>query len=151
MASVSGVRQLATAEGLDESPFAVGLLMRRAHDRFAGAMADAVRELGIELRHFMVMIRLAQEGPLSQSALAQRTQHEKAAMVRIVDDLERAGLATRELVPGDRRVRLVRLTDHGRAVFERAHELADPAAQRQLADLSEAEQAQLKQLLARLV
>ncbi|MGW4979305.1 MarR family transcriptional regulator, partial [Streptomyces mirabilis] len=39
----------------DASPFALALLLRRAHWRVAGVMAEALRPLGIELRHFAVL------------------------------------------------------------------------------------------------
>ena len=75
----------------DASPFALGLLMRRAHDRAAAALVQALRPLGLELRHFAVLIMLNAHGPLSQSALVQLTGSDKASMVRVVDDLEARG------------------------------------------------------------
>ena len=46
----------------DPSPFALGLLLRRAHWRAAAVMAEALRPLGIELRHFAVLLVLANLG-----------------------------------------------------------------------------------------
>ncbi|MGW3445372.1 MarR family transcriptional regulator, partial [Streptomyces sp. NPDC001076] len=40
----------------DASPFALGLLLRRAHWRVAGVMTETLRPLGIELRHFAVLL-----------------------------------------------------------------------------------------------
>src|ERR1700760_985886 len=87
----------------DASPFALGLLLRRAHDRAAGALVEAIRPFGLELRHFAVLITLSTRGPLTQSALVSATSSDKASMVRVIDDLERAGLVIRRPVPGDRR------------------------------------------------
>ena len=84
----------------DASPFALGLLLRRAHDRAASALVEAIRPFGLELRHFAVLIALSARGPLSQSALVAVTGSDKASMVRVVDDLERAGLVARRPVPG---------------------------------------------------
>ncbi len=42
----------------DVSPFALGLLMRRAHDRAAAALVEAIRPFGLEPRHFAVLIVL---------------------------------------------------------------------------------------------
>lgn len=134
--------------GSDEgSPFALGLLLRRAHERVAAAMDEALRPFGIERRHLMVLMRLHADGPSSQRDLVERTQHDKASMVRIVDDLERLGLASRELVPGDRRVRAVTMTEHGRTVFAQAHAAATPAAQAVTAPLTRQQAAQLEELL----
>jgi DNA-binding MarR family transcriptional regulator len=123
--------------------------MRRAHDRAAGALVEALRPLGLELRHFAVMITLNAHGPLSQSALVQFTASDKASMVRVVDDLERAGIVERKPVPGDRRVHAVELTDHGLEVFDRAHAAATPIAERLTAHLKPGEDRQLLDLLTR--
>lgn len=134
--------------GTDEaSPFALGLLLRQAHDRVAEAMDEVLQPFGIERRHLMVLMRLNADGPLSQRELVDRTQHDKASMVRIVDDLERRGLASRELVPGDRRVRAVTMTDHGREVFTQAHQAAKPAAEASTHPLTKQQVARLEQLL----
>ena len=85
---------------------------------------------GFERRHLMVLMRLQAAGPLSQRDLVAQTDHDKASIVRIVDDLERLDLASRELVPGDRRLRAVTMTDHGRDVFAQARQAAEPAVPR---------------------
>src|SRR4051794_20999833 len=87
----------------DVSPFALGLLLRRAHWRAAAVMTEALRPLGIELRHFAVLIVLVDRGPTVQRDLAAATGSDKAGIMRVVDDLERKGLAVRKTVPGDRR------------------------------------------------
>ena len=89
----------------DPSPFALGLLLRRAHWRAAAVMSEALRPLGIELRHFAVLLVLVNRGPTEQRDLVEATGSDKAGIMRIVDDLERDGLAVRKSVPGDRRVR----------------------------------------------
>ncbi|MFJ9707065.1 MarR family transcriptional regulator, partial [Streptomyces sp. NPDC101234] len=47
----------------DASPFALALLLRRAHWRAAAVMTEALRPLGIELRHFAVLLVLVDRGP----------------------------------------------------------------------------------------
>lgn len=133
----------------DASPFAFGLLMRRAHDRAAGALVEALRPLGLELRHFAVLIALNTHGPLSQSGLVQVVGSDKASMVRVVDDLERAGLVERRPVPGDRRMHAIQMTDHGLEVFDTAHVNARPIADRLASHLKPGEAAQLLDLLTR--
>lgn len=133
----------------DRSPFALGLLLRRAHDRAAGALAGAVRPLGLELRHFAVLIALHRAGPLSQRDLVTETGMDKATMVRVVDDLESAGLAARRAVAGDRRVREVVVTEKGTEVFDAAHEAAASIADGLVAHLRPGEREQLTDLLVR--
>jgi DNA-binding MarR family transcriptional regulator len=139
----------ATGEPGDPSPFALGLLLRRAHERAASALAAAVRPLGIELRHFAVLIELANHGPSNQRDLAAAVGFDKVAMVRIVDDLEAAGFVVRRPAPGDRRVRTVELTGRGLEAFDSAHVPARDIADDLVAHLGPGEGDQLFDLLSR--
>ena len=133
----------------DTSPFALGLLLRRAHWRAAAVMAEALRPLGIELRHFAALIVLVDRGPTVQRDLAAATGSDKAGIMRVVDDLERKGLAVRKTVPGDRRVRAVEITPQGIELFDAAHVAAEPLAERLVAELGPGEPEQLTDLLIR--
>ncbi|MFB7497001.1 MarR family winged helix-turn-helix transcriptional regulator [Streptomyces sp. NPDC056161] len=134
----------------DPSPFALGLLLRRAHWRAAAVMGEALRPLGIELRHFAVLIELVNHGPTAQRDLTAATGTDKAGIMRIVDDLERKGLAVRKAVPGDRRVRAVEITPQGLELFDAAHVAAEPLAASLTAELGHGEREQLTDLLTRL-
>ncbi|TMR93013.1 MarR family winged helix-turn-helix transcriptional regulator [Nonomuraea basaltis] len=133
----------------DTSPFALGLLLRQAHWRAATVMTEALRPLGIELRHFAVLIVLVDRGPTVQRDLAAATGSDKAGIMRVVDDLERRGLAVRKTVPGDRRVRAVEITPQGVELFDAAHVAAEPLAERLVAELEPGEREQLRDLLTR--
>jgi DNA-binding MarR family transcriptional regulator len=133
----------------DASPFALGLLLRRAHWRAAAVMGEALRPLGIELRHFAVLIALVNDGPTVQRDLAAATGSDKAGIMRVVDDLERKGLAVRKAVPGDRRARSVEITPEGLALFDAAHTAAVPLSNSLLTDLPPDDTAQLTDLLTR--
>jgi MarR family transcriptional regulator, lower aerobic nicotinate degradation pathway regulator len=133
----------------DPSPFALGLLLRRAHRHAAAVMSEALRPLGIELRHFAVLIVLVNRGPTEQRDLVAATGSDKAGIMRVVDDLERKGLAVRKPVPGDRRVRAVEITRKGLELFDAAHEAAEPLAERLVDVLEPGEADQLTDLLTR--
>jgi DNA-binding MarR family transcriptional regulator len=133
----------------DASPFALGLLLRQAHWRAAAVMTEALRPLGIELRHFAVLIVLVDRGPTVQRDLAAATGSDKAGIMRIVDDLEHRGLAVRKTVPGDRRVRAVEITPQGIELFDAAHVAAEPLAERLVAQMRPGEPEQLRDLLTR--
>lgn len=139
----------ATNKPGDTSPFALGLLLRRAHNRAVTVMADAVRPFGIELRHFAVLIELANNGPANQRDLAAAVDTDKASMVRVIDDLENAGYVTRRTDPADRRARTVDLTAAGLEVFDAAHIAARPLAEQLTIHLAPTERAHLIDLLAR--
>ncbi|WP_316771898.1 MarR family winged helix-turn-helix transcriptional regulator [Streptomyces sasae] len=133
----------------DTSPFALALLLRRAHWRAAAVMTEALRPLGIELRHFAVLLVLVDRGPTVQRDLAAATGSDKAGIMRVVDDLERMGLAVRKTVPGDRRVRVVEITPEGVGLFDAAHVAAEPLAEGLVAGLGPGEPEQLTGLLTR--
>ncbi|WUD70845.1 MarR family winged helix-turn-helix transcriptional regulator [Streptomyces sp. NBC_00510] len=133
----------------DTSPFALGLLLRRAHWRAGAVMGEALRPLGIEVRHFAVLMVLVDRGPTVQRDLAAATGSDKAGIMRVVDDLERKGLAVRKSVPGDRRVRAVEITPAGVELFDAAHVAAVPLAEHLVAELGPGETERLKDLLTR--
>jgi DNA-binding MarR family transcriptional regulator len=139
----------ATGRPGDTSPFALGLLLRQAHWRAATVMSEALRPLGIELRHFAVLIVLVDRGPTVQRDLAAAMGSDKAGVMRVVDDLERKGLAVRKAVPGDRRVRAVEITPQGIELFDAAHVAAEPLTERLVAELGPGEPEQLMDLLTR--
>jgi DNA-binding MarR family transcriptional regulator len=147
--NTAAIQPRATDRPGDPSAFALGLLLRRAHDRAATALLDALRPLGLELRHFAALIALMADGPMSQRALVNTVGSDKATIVRVVDDLERAGIVARLPVTGDRRVHNVTPTEHGAAVFEAAHVNAAAILDRLVGHLAPGEAAYLLDLLTR--
>jgi DNA-binding MarR family transcriptional regulator len=125
------------------------LLLRRAHWRAAAVMSEALRPLGIELRHFAVLLVLVNRGPTQQRELVEATGSDKAGIMRVVDDLERKGLAVRKSVPGDRRVRAVEVTPKGIELFDAAHVAAEPLAEHLVSVMGPGEAEQLSDLLTR--
>src|SRR5689334_20737814 len=78
---------------LGTGPARIGPLLRLAQRRAARTFSEALRPLGVEGRHYGVLLNLAKHGPLSQRQLIDLTGSDKSAMVRTVDDLEARGLA----------------------------------------------------------
>ncbi|MCX4579427.1 MarR family transcriptional regulator [Streptomyces sp. NBC_01571] len=135
----------------DRSAFALGLLLRRAHDRALAAVAGVLRPLGLETRHLAVLIALCDRGAMSQSALVEATGSDRATMVRVVDDLESGLLVTRGTLLADRRVRIVAVTERGHAVFDQAHRDVAPVIDGLVAHLLPGETDRLVDLLTRFV
>lgn len=149
MTSNEADRAHATDRVGDRSPFALGLMLRRAHARAAAVMSEAVRPFGLELRHFSMLIILVDRGPTTQRDLVTEMGWDKAGVMRVVDDLESRGLVVRKPVPGDRRVRLVEITARGRKVFDGAHAEAPRLAERLVSHLAPGEPDQLLDLVTR--
>ncbi len=82
-----------------------------------------LEDLSLEPRHFGLMRAVAVARDLSQQALADSLHIPASSIVALLDRLEAKGFVRRRLDPADRRVRLVELTEAGRAVLARAIEL----------------------------
>jgi DNA-binding MarR family transcriptional regulator len=94
-----------------------------------------------------IVLRLLDE-PRPMGALAQLMHCDNSNMTGLVDRLSERGLVERTQADGDRRVRLIALTDRGRAVRdELLRRMAEPPAP--LTELSEADQRALTAILGR--
>lgn len=77
---------------------------------------------GLKGSQFTLISWLAKKGPLAMNELAGFLVTDRTTLTRNLKPLERKGLV--EITPGeDRRVRMVSITDAGRATFERAKPL----------------------------
>lgn len=118
----------------------------------AGGMVVRLCEggYGITRREWGVVGHLREQGPLAPSALAERFQLDRARTSRLVTSLVDKGLITREVLPGNRRQALLRLTPAGAALYDQVMPQVQEINRRILAALSEAEMAQLDGLIGRL-
>ncbi|MEU6785032.1 MarR family transcriptional regulator [Nonomuraea angiospora] len=131
--------------------YSLGPLLRLAGQRAAAAFSEALLPLGIEGRHFGVLLNLVRHGALNQRKLGQLTGSDKSSMVRTIDDLEARGVVVRKPAVGDRRAYAVELTTAGRDLFDRAEEVALRVNGELLAHLASEEQDQLRHLLRRFI
>jgi DNA-binding MarR family transcriptional regulator len=131
--------------------YAIGPLLQRAHRHAADTFNAALTDLGIQGRHFGVLMTLRRLGPMTQARLAEQLGADKSAMVRMIDDLESRGLVERAHHSTDRRAVAVTLTEPGRTAFEQAETIARTVTDELFEGFTAAERAQFKQLLARFV
>ena len=89
------------------------LLTRSRADR-------ALRELGIEVRHFGTLAVVADIGPCAQQEVARALGVTPPVVVPIVDELEAHELLRRERNPSDRRSYALRLTSAGESKLAEA-------------------------------
>ncbi|UQU61755.1 MarR family transcriptional regulator [Couchioplanes caeruleus] len=129
----------------------IGQLLRLAHQRAARTFAEALAPLEIDGRLFGVLSAIARLGPATQAQLVTALDTDKSAMLRTVDDLEQRGFVERQPVPGDRRARIIALTDRGRRCLGEAEEIARSAAASMFGSLSTDELVALRDTLARFV
>ncbi len=90
------------------------------------------------------------EGPISQGALCAAVNMDPSSMVSTIDQLEAQELVERRRHPSDRRAYALHITERGHETIARARELQREAQKELLAPLTEAESAQLRELLLKL-
>ncbi|MEU9343827.1 MarR family transcriptional regulator [Streptomyces sp. NPDC048278] len=124
-------------EPLVEPPrTSIALMLRAVYNRLTTEIQAAVNTAGLDdFRpvHGNVIPFVPEEG-ITVSTLAARLDLSKQAIGQVVEELERLGYVERRPDPGDRRARLLFLTDRGRAVRPVA-EAASKAVERRWAEL----------------
>jgi DNA-binding MarR family transcriptional regulator len=96
------------------------------------------------------LMRLSRADGVSMGEMARGIGCDPSYITALVDDLDERGLARREPAPDDRRVKIIVLTDEGRALGEEIWSvLAVPPAS--FSTLSRAELTQLRDLLDRVI
>jgi DNA-binding MarR family transcriptional regulator len=104
---------------------------------------------GLRLPHLAILCSLAETGPSAQKDISARLRIDPSDLVAFLDDLEKAGLATRERDGTDRRRYLVSLTDKGRGAQRRRLAASRRMDDALLTPLTETEREQLQALLLR--
>ncbi|GHF59177.1 MarR family transcriptional regulator [Streptomyces mashuensis] len=127
MAQETGEPGIATAEQAanDSLVLAFGRLQGAAN-RLEYILGRAIEEeCGISHLMFEVLLILGRAGDrgLPMRAIAQERVLSTGGVTRLVDRMEAAGLVVRDADPGDRRGRLVRLTEEGERTVVRAARL----------------------------
>src|ERR671915_2207307 len=114
--------QAAPARGRSRrAGFLLVQLGTHAHRRFAERLA----RLDLHPRHFGMLSHLAASEGRSQQALSNALGIHRSAVVALVDDLERRGLAERRRDPVDRRAYTLYLTPQGRELLAELQRAAD--------------------------
>ncbi|WP_327067089.1 MarR family winged helix-turn-helix transcriptional regulator [Kitasatospora sp. NBC_01302] len=132
---------------LDLTSYLLAQTGRRARGRLAARLAE--REL--RLWHLSVLASLADFGPHAQRELAERLGIDASDLVRLLDELSRAGLVERTRSTADRRRMQVALTPAGRTALGELHDEAAAVQDEVLAPLSATEREQLHGLLLRVL
>ncbi|MFF7636652.1 MarR family winged helix-turn-helix transcriptional regulator [Kitasatospora sp. NPDC008050] len=126
-----------------------GYLLAQTGRRARGRLAARLAERDLRLWHLSVLAALADFGPHAQRELAERLGIDASDLVRLLDELSRAGLVERTRAAADRRRMQVTLAPAGRVTLDELRTEAAAVQSEVLAPLSAAEQEQLHGLLLR--
>jgi DNA-binding MarR family transcriptional regulator len=118
-------------------------LWRASHTR----TAERLNSIGLTPALFALLNVLGAREAAIQQQLSSDMGIDPSAMVKLIDELESAGLAERRRRPGDRRAWEVSITPKGRRMLERARRFASQVQDEVLGGLSAADRGQLLRLL----
>ncbi len=105
----------------------------------------------LSLAHARALRVLAERGPMTVGALAERVETTSAAVTQLINGLAKAGYVTRERAEtGDRRIATVSLTATGRARHDDRQARLDHSLGEALADLDAAQVRSATAVLRRL-
>jgi DNA-binding MarR family transcriptional regulator len=120
----------------------VGRLMRTVFER-------RVRAFGLTRSQWMVIARVYQRPSLSQSAIADILEIEKAPAGRLIERMEAKGWLERRGDASDRRINRLHLTPEGERLHAAIWPIAEATVDEALGELSVDERRRLTRLMAR--
>ncbi len=126
-------------------------LMLQAVRRRETALNKVMQPLGLTAAKWHAGAVLKRLGGCSMADLAHLSAVDRTTLTRIVDQLVDEGLAERGGAPGDRRKVMIRLTDKGAAVIDRARAVSRGLNEGVLDGADEAEQIAALRLLQRVL
>jgi DNA-binding MarR family transcriptional regulator len=135
---------------LDTSPVGVIGRLHRLAGHLTEELLPVYRRFGLGEGDFDVLASLRRAGDpyeLAPGELARHTMVTTGGMTKRLDRLEAARLVTRRAATGDRRGRVVALTDEGRALVDEAIAAHLANERRLLEALSPADAAELERIL----
>ena len=126
-------------------------LLGQASVRAQRVVNEVLTGQGAHRSQFALLAVLDEFGPLSQTALSERSGLDRSDVVRWVDELVADKLVRRSQDPDDRRRNLVTITAAGRRRLDALHIELRQAQRDLLSALSDEERDQLVALLGRLL
>jgi DNA-binding MarR family transcriptional regulator len=127
----------------------VGPRVRLLRNALAALSIAALEEFGLPTGSLTVLSLIAANPGSSQTLLARAAGLNKSALVGIVDELERCGLAARDRSASDRRRNQLSVTPAGEAAMRAMFERVRTGEDRVREALGRADHAQLIELLDR--
>ncbi len=97
----------------------VGHVLRRAHQRASAIFQERIGDPNITPTQFAALVKLHDEGQLSQNHLGRLTAMDRATIQGVTRRLVGRALIAAEPDPGDKRRTLLRLTPAGEALVGR--------------------------------
>jgi DNA-binding MarR family transcriptional regulator len=127
----------------------VGFVLRQVTQRHVALFQDMM-PARLTPTQFSALVKLHDQGPVSQTQLGRLTAMDAATIKGVVDRLTRRALVALDRDPADGRMLIVSLTPAGAALVVQATRMAAAVTRATLSPLEPDEQATLLNLLRRL-
>ncbi|WP_241657344.1 MarR family winged helix-turn-helix transcriptional regulator [Aurantiacibacter suaedae] len=108
---------------LEAYPF---YMLNRAASRYNLAIEAVLREIGIDIPTWRVLMILGESQPLAIGQVAKSAVINLSTMMRIVERMEKAGLVATSQSEADGRVKQVTMTDAGETTLHEARKVTAP-------------------------
>lgn len=149
MRSRTVVRTAAT-EAWYELEAQIGFLLRRANQRHVAIFTECMADLGLTPTQFSALVKIRDEGGVSQNRLGRLTAMDPATILGVVQRLLQRRLIARRPDPRDPRSALLTLTAAARALLDQAIPRAHAATERTSEPLSPPQRRELLRLLGKI-
>jgi MarR family transcriptional regulator for hemolysin len=118
----------------------IGRLIALTARQWRRAVDQRLQQFGLTEATWLPMLHLARApAPMRQKDLAASLALDGSTVVRLLDELQSAGLIDRRADAGDRRAKAIHLTEAGRALVDRLEAVSREVRQETLAGLGDAE------------
>jgi len=128
----------------------VGFVLRRAAQRHSALFAQVFEAFDMTPLQFAALMKLADEGEISQNRLGRLTAMDPNTIQGVVLRLVRRGLVERRESPSDRRQKLLRLTDAASDMLPALRAAGHEVTVKTLAPLDPSERARIVETLKRM-
>jgi MarR family transcriptional regulator, 2-MHQ and catechol-resistance regulon repressor len=135
---------------MDASGIHLWLVLWKAYGSVRRLADRHIHSLGLGFSEFAVLETLLHKGPTPVNTIGEMVQLTSGSITAAVDRLEQKSLVSRGADPADRRARIVRLTDEGRKLIDRAFRDHTAAMEAATAGLTASERNQAVALLKKL-
>lgn len=113
--------QTSTKENINE--IKLGILLSTAFTTYTNHLNNILKEMNISLSQTRILLTLAHKDGVSIDHLSQKTGIGKSSITKSVKILERKEFITKEIDPQDNRKKIIKITNKGRKIQEKALEI----------------------------
>jgi MarR family 2-MHQ and catechol resistance regulon transcriptional repressor len=126
------------------------LVLMRCHRALSKIAERSIEETGLGLTDFAALEAILHKGPQTITEIQGRVLLASGSMTAAIDRLEEKGLIRRTSSPGDRRVKVLKLTPAGRRIAEAAFSRHAAELESAMTVLSPTEKQELRAILKKL-